>query len=397
MPLAWPLAPVTVRDCRPSMRKVETQLANVISYSAGVPITPIPLPTEQLITRLDLDWSISAAVTTAAAWNNTALPRATWNQFGIQGGPSYYVSLSDPLTIYTQNILVHGGVVSSTVTSTATTAAVVSYLRQRFHFGSFPFKHRNEDNPFDFTAGIIGPVYSKGGLILTATMPANTVLGSNITVNTATAAYLIMSGILATNQELLAMRMAQPSFGETDIQLSAIGAVTGLSGRQDLPTGQYLRRLVFSLLDNSSPPVFDNTRLTDIALVFAYEGDRRAIESTWIPLVNESGMKMGNPVTIQGNNPGLTGIPNTGMAQFDLRAHVSADPSAPDAPTYGMNLIAQQAGNAQLAMSVATANGQLKMFTEQMKPAMQTIAPPVPSNAQMVAGSPTAGLLSAGR
>ncbi len=368
------------------MRKVETQLPQQLTYASASQITPISLPTEQLITEIKIDWSQAFNPTgTSTAWNSLAQARSTWNQFGIQGGPSYFVSLQEPILLLAENLLFHGTTVQDVCTVTTSVASLVREFQQIIHFGSFPFKHRNEKNNFDFTAGIIGPVFSKGGLLLTLTFPASTVPGTNVSITTSTVGYIEMSGILATNAELLAMRMAQPAFGETDIQMSAIGTQTGLAGRQDLPTGQYLRSLTFWQCDNSTPPASIDTTVTDLAIVYAYEGDRRAVESTWIPLRNESQSKMGNPLLQIGNNP-TAGLANVGMACFDFRAHVSADPLAPDGPTYGMNLISQHAGNAQIAMTTAASTGQLKVLTEQFKPAMQAAAPTAAAGAGQVAG-----------
>jgi hypothetical protein len=374
------------------VRKIEQQLANQISWAASSAITPINLPNEQIITRLDIDWAINLNVAGSAAYNALALPKCTWNQFGIQGGPSFFVNMTSPSLLLVQNATAHGGIVQDAV-NTASNATFAPYFRQRIHFGSYPFGipnpaadnqtgEGNIDNPFDYTAAIIGPTFAKGGLVLTMTNPANTVAGTNITINSTTVGKIIVYGILATNQELAAMNVAQPSFTETDLALSSFGTSTGLQSRQDLPVGQYVRRISTLLLDNGSGAAAapDDTRISSIGVVVSGEGDRRIFNSDWYPYRNRTAMQLGNSIVSQRNTP-TAGEVNPGFGSIDMRSHVDVtDPRATDARKFGANLVGQQAGNYQLALSVATANGTLQLLYEQLKPAMA--APTVPVNAQ---------------
>lgn len=354
------------------MRKVKQQLANQLTYAAGTPATPVSLPNEQVITSLDLDWDINANVASGFAYNGQAVAKSTWNQFSIQGGPSYFVNLTDPVLLLAQNKMLLGNVLKENV-ATANTNPFTTRFMQRFHFGSDEFGAANLSigpyDPFDKSAGIIGPNYSKGGLVLSCTFPANTVQGTNITILTTTFGRIIVHGLLATPAELVALgkSMAQPMFTETDIQLSAIGSQTGLAGRQDLPTGQNLRAINMYLADNGAgaAQAQDDTRLTQIGIAVSGEQDRRLVYSDWYNARNSSATRLGNPI-VSSANTDTAGVVDAGFARFDLRLLTDLS-GAPMSNQYGLNLEKEQAGNYQLAMSVVTANGALKCLFEQFK------------------------------
>lgn len=347
-------------------RKYSVQLDVNPTFNASATMTgcPLALPTAGVITEIQLDWDLSWDVVTTAAFNSMAAAKSTWTLLTVSGNSMQYVNLADPVlllvhermrpfmpTIYMEN------------TNTAANATFVLRFRQTLHFGSHPL------DPFDLTGGIIGPDHSKGGLLLSMTSPANSVIGTSATINTATLARVVCKVVELPDLDAQRPNIGIPTFYEADHAFANdTGQAKGYNTKVDLPVGQYLRGATVFMRDNGSGSTWapDDTRINQIGVFGSGAAQRIIVAEDWYAAKMRAHGRANQESAI-GNSE--TVGPNPGFNYYDFRDF--ANPQDPNASKWGVNLIQEPLSAYQFGFSVGTPsnNGQLEFLFEQLKPA----------------------------
>lgn len=299
----------------------------------------LDLPTEGIITRIDLDVS----TTPSAQMDNACSTQAIWrivNTLKIQGGKGRrYFDMSGAADAGMGILLHYINLVDYPNTTWRTlcpASAVAMEFGLRLHFGSKPRDEYGRDNPFDLTAGI--PAGDEPSLKLIWGCPANTVIDTTTTVGT-TYMYATIHYVLGASTANLMIPIS-----------STEGYVPGatkadLSGEVNIPTGSFLRRVAVMCQDHqdysAAGPLLMTDQVTELGIRLAKD-NRRLIE------VRAKTNELAQPVY---DGFQVADTPNTlyaytvgGLYLLDLRAHGD--------PNYGMDLRGLQTGAVKLATTI---------------------------------------------
>ena len=358
------------------LQKKTFELAVIPAYSASAAITPLNLPTDGVITEIRQSFDIHLNISTGTnTFNTLGLALATYTLNTITATGKVFLSVSDPLLQLAHMYMRGMPVVIDPLVSTTTGADVTFRITLVYHPGS------DVRNPFDLTAGIIGPRYSSGGLVLNMTWPANTAAASvGGTIDTTTVMRVVVSEVVMDDGELaglIANGFAEPSFTEQDYALSnATTATAGYQTPQNLPNQAFLRgATVLQEAVTTNAPTDAN--LNYFGLFKGANSQVQVITGHWIEYTQQSQRHSGQ-VEILANSPTVGGH-NVGMGYTDWRRIVDTSNSAPldgnraystgkALGLWGADFRNAPIGENYFGASVGTATGTLKFFWEQLSP-----------------------------
>ncbi len=246
-------------------------VVQTLTYSASTD-QEIDLPTEGIITRVDLEMSITGSGGMAGAASVQALWRVL-NTLKIQGGSGItYFSMGlvqSGIMLHYINLL---DFPSTTWREIVATTQAVGY---RLHFGSRPRDEYGRDNPFDLTAGI--PAEDENNLKLIWGCPANTVMDDTITISAATMKATVHYVLGANKARLMVPRSTSEQYNPTTTQ-------SDLGGERNIPTGGSVRRIVIMCLDHQTKtaggPLLKDDQVTEMGVLLTKNNQRVIVTRT---------------------------------------------------------------------------------------------------------------------
>lgn len=313
---------------------ITKKLVDTLTYSAGNDVQ-IDLPTEGLITRIDLELSITASGSAASALSVMGLWRMMQNlKIEGGGGKSYF-----GMTGTQMGILLHYlNLKDFPNTTWREIVATTQSVAWRIHFGSRPRDIWGRDNPFDLTAAI--PARDETNLKLTWTCCASDdTIDDTLTVSSGTMRVTVHEVLGAPRGALMVPVSSSESYDP--------GATkSDLGGERDVPTGSFVRRIAIMALDatagSSNGPLLKDDQMTEVGIKLVKE-NRRLIE------VRAKALELGGSPQFDGSE--VVDTPNTkspfavpGLYCLDLRQY--------DHPDYGLDARRFNTGDVKLGMTI---------------------------------------------
>jgi hypothetical protein len=357
------------------LQKKTFELAVIPGYSASAAITPLSLPTDGVITEIRQSFDIHLNISTATnTFNTLGLALATYTLNTITATGKVFLSVTDPLVQLAHMYMRGMPVTIDPLVSTTTGADVVFRITLVYHPGS------NISDPYDLTAGIIGPRYSSGGLVLNMNWPANTAAASaGGTIDNTTVMRVVVAEVVMDDAELaglIANGFAEPSFTEQDYALTnATSATAGYQTSQNLPNQAFLRGA--TVLQENSSSVPTDANLNYFGLFKGANSQVQVVTGHWIEFAQQSQRNSGN-YEILANGMNSNGGHNAGMGYQDFRRLIDTSNPAPyNGKAYstgkalglwGADFTNAPIGENYFGMSVGTTSGNMKYLWEQLTP-----------------------------
>lgn len=245
---------------------ITRKVVSTLTYSASTD-QEIDLPTEGVITRIDLEVYDTQSSTLIAITSSTQALWRILNTLRIQGGSGRnYFSLGlaqSGIMLHYMNLIDFPGTVWHNVIATS------QYHGYRLHFGSKPRDEYGRDNPFDLTAGI--PADEETNLKLIWGCPANTVRDTATTISSATMRVTVHYVIGANKAGMMIPVSTSEQYNPTTTKAD-------LGGERDIPTGGFVRRIIIMALDNlaygSNGPILRDDQVTEIGVILNKDNRR---------------------------------------------------------------------------------------------------------------------------
>lgn len=337
------------------MEKITRRITATSAWSASADLTPVDVPKEGLITEV----KVRANLTTAALTKTVDLDgfKKTIQNLKILGdGGRTYLGLSMELAARLLAKLNEYEHQSPFLTPPINIGDTVSHQTFLFHPGS------NPRDPFDLSAVIPARAVSTLQILLTTT--ANTLIDAAAAIASGTFYYEI--------NEVLGVPVPagiMTPLGSSRFLNPGATGWSDFSYEHDVPTGNWLRRIIILVQDESAHGADDEVTAVKLKLPKAA---RAQIETTWEELKVETAKLYGyggeaNPVevtTAEQYPPGLIlpVIPK-GFAIIDLRKYFH--------PIWGANLTEYNVGDVKLGFTIAAggnAGDDVLIYFDQLMP-----------------------------
>lgn len=353
------------------------ELVQSPAFVASGNIQAINLPTDGVITELVLPVDVHLLIpTSGSSFNPIGIAAACYTLLNVIAAGKVFWSTNSPL-LHIAHMRQRGIQILADPLNANTTGADVTFRVQFvIHFGG------DVQNPHDLSAGIIGPRYSSGGLLLNMTWPASTAAGAGgVSILSTTVLRCRVSEVIMDNADLNALiagGFAEPSFTEQDYALSnATTSSTGYNTTQNLPTQTFLRGA--TILQESSATAETPTD-ANLQYFGYFKGANAQIQvdtGHWIDEVQRAQRLSGQELQVA--NAPIVGGHNVGMDYLDFRRVVDTSNPAPldgsraysighALALWGADFRQAPVGDNYFGMSVSTATGQLRYLWEQLTP-----------------------------
>jgi len=339
------------------MPNIAKKLTDTLTYSAGGDVQ-VDLPTEGMITRIDIGFDITNSGAGALALSVMGLWRIVQNlKIEGGGGKSYFGATGTQMGI----LLHYLNMVDFPGTCWREIVATTQECKLRLHFGSRPRDIWGRDNPYDLTAAI--PAIDETNLKLTWTCAASDdTVDDTLTVSSGTA-YVTVYEVLSSTGRYPASwpRMIPVSSSES---YDPGATKSDLSGERDVPTGSFVRRIGIMALDatagSSNGPLLKDDQMTEVGVKLVKE-NRRLVE------VLAKSIELGNPLldgmqVVDTPNTMRSHNPTGGLYLLDLRQY--------DHPDYGLDTTKMTTGDVKLGMTIGAYGSAEKehIFYDQIQP-----------------------------
>ncbi|KKN50490.1 hypothetical protein LCGC14_0632150 [marine sediment metagenome] len=313
---------------------ITKKLVETLTYSAGNDVQ-VDLPTEGIITRIAIEMAITASGASAAALSVAGLWRAIQNIKITGGGGKSYFSMTGKqmgMMLHHVNLTDFPGRSWREIVATTQTVAAI------LHFGSRQRDVYGRDNPYDLTAAI--PAQDETNLKLTWTCAASDdSIDDTNTISSGTMRITVHEVLGQSTEGLMIPISSSESYDPGSTK-------SDLQGERDIPTGNYVRRIVIMALDatagSSGGPDLKDDQVTEIGIKLVRE-NRRLIE------VRAKALELFNPLW---DGMQVVDTPNTlsphnftgGLYVLDLRQI--------DHPDYGLDTRRMNTGDVKLALTI---------------------------------------------
>lgn len=320
------------------------------AYSASS-LVSVDLPRDGLITHieglLELTYDV---ITSPAVFRQDAVWKAL-NSIRIEGtGGRMYAYVNDARLLHYLNLIDYKGAILPEDLPTAVATGVVRRIPFVIHPGLNPL------DPYDTSAMI--PAERLSSLVARVQWPANSVLGTNATITTATLVRLHAYRIQGFSGSFFLPKHTQEDFTITQ-------TYTDLGKTFDLPIGSWLRRTLVMVLDNAAAPddLRNDTRVTEVGLILPRDGAKRPLKYTWHMLKSLTKFRLGEFVALPDTGTtyaAVSIVPQSGVTGIALLdwTQLTGNPM-------GLDLTNAQKGDVQIGLTIGTANGVIKILHEQ--------------------------------
>lgn len=238
-------------------------LADTITWAASSD-KQVDLPTEGLITRIDLEAYITGSGAMAAAMATFGLYRAIQNLRIQGGGGKDYFNMSGVqmgVLLHYLNLLDFPAVPQKELVATTQS------IGWTIHFGSKPRDQWGRDNPHDLSAAI--PADEESNLKLTWGTTASNALDDTVTLSSATM-YVTVHQVLAPKDVMAALKAGIKVPISSSESYDPGATKSNLSGKRQIPTGGYVRRIAIAAQNDtavgSNGPLFVGDQLTNVGV-----------------------------------------------------------------------------------------------------------------------------------
>lgn len=316
------------------------KLVNTLTWAASSDVQ-VDLPTDGIITRIDLECYITMSGAASANIATWALFRAI-QSLKIQGGGGRdYFNMSGVqmgMLMHYMNALDFPGVPFYDIVATS------QYAGWTLHFGSRPRDQYGRDNPFDLTAGI--PADDETNLKLTWTTAAANSMDDTLTISSAVMRVTVHQ-VLAPKgtMEALKNQLYVPISSSESCDPGA--TKSALSYQRNVPTGGYLRRILVMAQDDTAVGSFGPLVVDGQVSEFGLKLEK---ENRWIiDGIRAKAIQLANPAM---GGMSVVDTPNTnspwapaGFYNLDLRKYGDRD--------FGIPTTGLDPGDIKLAMTIA--------------------------------------------
>lgn len=329
------------------------RIVDTMTWNASSDLT-LDLPTEGLITRIDLECYITMSGGVSGALASLGLWRFIQSLRIQGGGGKDYFSMSGVqmgTMLHYLNLLDFPGSTWKDLVATS------QYIAFRLHFGSKPRDIYGRDNPFDLSVAIPAFAEKDLKLIWTTTAAADTIDGVvDISSGTIRATVHLVQGGEAVWPKMI------PTSVSTSVDPGA--TKTDLSLVENVPIGAYVRRIVVMAHDDtavgSNGPLVVGDQIDELGLKLVKDNRRlihirtRTMEVCGSPWF-DGGIIVDTPNT-------LDAFSQPGLHTLDLRQYGDRD--------YGLDARGMNTGDLELAMTIGTyASGDIvRVWYDQVQP-----------------------------
>ena len=348
MAMAAPVAPPP-RVVLGNQRRIDTEEVDTHTYAASG-TDEVTLPRDRVISEITLDYNVVYDTTTGLTANEDAIARAlnAWTVIG--SATRNFLTINDMRLLQFQNWLTRGGAVPLTALDVTESQANLSNRGQLvYHPGLNPM------DPFDLS-GVV-PAEDINSLVSQLSWPANTVLGTSLTIDTATVATMGLRGV----QGRKGLQHAIAEFAQQDLSLTATSSDLGTT--IDVPVGRFIRAVTIMVVTSGNART--NANVTEVGLILPKRANERPFELSWNAFIHRSRMQSGYAV-VPGNTPAVAGtVPAiVGVGRLDFSQLVDREAS-PNHHPYGLDLRTADEGDVRLAFTVGVGSGTIKLLWEQ--------------------------------
>lgn len=320
---------------------ITKKLVDTLTYSAGNDVQ-VELPNEGVITRLDLELSITASGSAAAALSVMGLWRAIQNLKIEGGGGKNYFGMSGTqmgMLLHYLNLVDHPGTTWREIVATTT------IINLRLHFGSLPKTVMGRDNPFDMSCAI--PALDETNLRLTWSCAASDdTIDDILTISSGTMRVAVHE-VLMSKAEWATRKAAGFFIPVSSSESYDPGATkSDFQGERDIPTGNCVRRIGIMTLDAtagaSNGPLLKDDQMTEV-------GIKIVPDNRWLIQTRSKALELQNPVldgmqVVDTPNTYSPHNPTGGLYVLDLRHHFN--------PLYGLDARGLRTGDLKLGMTI---------------------------------------------
>lgn len=312
---------------------ITKKLVDTLTWAASSDVQ-VDLPTEGLITEIDIECSITGSGALNAALSVEGLWRVIQSLKIEGGGGKVYYGLAGTqmgLLLHYLNLLDYPG---STWRDIVATTQNIGW---RIHFGSRPRDIFGRKNPFDLSVAI--PAFAETNLKFIWTTTAATAINDNTTISSGTmrlTVHEVLGGEKAWSKMIPVSSSESYDPGATKSDFQA---------QRDVPTGNFVRRIAIMALDatayTSVGPLLKNDQMTEVGILLNKE-------NRWLIQAREQALRLGGPVLDGGNT---SDTPNT-MEPYIMDGRYVLDLRQYDNPDYGLNTKGLQTGDVKLGMTI---------------------------------------------
>lgn len=314
---------------------IAEKLTDTLTYGAGLD-KQVDLPTDGVITRIDLECSVTLDGSAASNLSVLGLWRIMQNLKVEGGGGKVYFGMSGTqmgMLLHYLNLVDFPG------TTWREIVATTQAIRWRLHFGSQPRDVYGRDNPFDLSCAI--PAQSETNLKLTwGCSASDDVVDATRTISSATM-YVTTYRVLGVPSVGLMVPISSsescdPSATKSD-----------LSYQRDIPSGSYVRRIAILAIDatagSSAGPLLKDDQMTEVGIYLVPE-------NSWLMKVRAKTIELSNPLL---DGMQVVNTPNTqspfnstgGLYLIDLRQFGQSR-------LYGLDATNRGSKDTKLAMTI---------------------------------------------
>lgn len=296
----------------------------------------------------------------------------------IAGDGRQFVNISDMRLLAALNYLDYGLNARRSDVITTTTNNLRNDVPYHLHFG------QNPNDPWDpmGSAGspIIGiPASQMNTLTMTATWGATTAMAAATGVVDTASALRVLPHVITPNFGVGGERW-YPKLSTTVYTIAATWTNFGLTF--DVPVGGIVRRALVMVVDNTSPSIRDDTRVSRVGLISPKDGNAHRWEGTWAEFKQFTAMQYPravNPDTSLVSINQLTGLMGTGsltniansylygIGCFDFRKMAVMQGTDRINPL-GADMRGLSQGDLKIGLDVATGNGQILILWDEIQP-----------------------------
>lgn len=298
----------------------------------------VDLPREGAITRIAIEYQFTVTGVLAADTNTEFAQFKPIQNLKIEGGggKQYLGAVGEQmgrLLHFLNQMDFPGKVFQKAMTTNTVFGTIV------LHFGSRPRDMYGRDNPFDLTAFV--PAKDESTLKLTwTTTQAADVCDTAIDISAGT--------MVVTVHEVLGLPNMDGMIPVSSTEFFSHAAnKSDLSQQFDVPTGQFLRRIILLQQDataiGSGGPLVSNDEIGRVGLLLPKE-NRRLVEIDWESFVTENGIIRFPPQTAAGAVTKPNDRSVEGFGVIDLRKYAN--------PDYGLDLRNYATGDVKLGLSI---------------------------------------------
>lgn len=298
----------------------------------------VDLPREGAITRLTLEFQYTVTACLAANTNTEFSQFKPVQNLKIEGGggKNYLGAVGEQmgrLLHFLNQYDFPGRMFQKAMTTNTIFGTIV------LHFGSRPRDMYGRDNPFDLTAFV--PAKDESTLKLTWTTAA--------AVDICDTAIDISAGtMVVTVHEVLGLPNMDGMIPVSSTEFFAHASnKSDLSQQFDVPTGQFLRRIIILQQDatgiSSGGPLVSNDEIGRVGLILPKE-NRRLVELDWEAFITENGIQRFPAMTAAGAVTKPIDEVVEGFGVIDLRKYAN--------PDYGLDLRNYATGDVKLGLTI---------------------------------------------